>query len=60
MRKVVAATLMLAAIMAAGCSEEGSTSGQQNEAQRQNEAPKESQEEVQKPKTVVVNEGITK
>lgn len=60
MKKIVAGMLMLTAILVAGCSEEGATGGQQNEAQRQNDAPKEAQEAVQKPKTVVVNEGMSK
>jgi hypothetical protein len=60
MKKIVAAMLMLTAISVAGCSEEGATGGQQGGAQRQNDAPKEAQEEVQKPKTVVVNEGMSK
>ncbi len=59
MKKPVTATLMFAAILAAGCSEQEAPSGQQNEAQRQNDAPK-SQESNQKPKTVVVNEGMSK
>ena len=59
MKKLVMATLMLAAILAAGCSGEGATGGQQNEAQRQNDAPK-GQADSQKPKTVVVNEGMSK
>ena len=60
MRKFVAAMLMLMAILMAGCSEEGAIGGQQSEAQRQGDAPKSSQEGSQKPKTVVVNEGMSK
>ncbi len=48
------ATLMLAVILTAGCSEQETPSGQQNGA------PKKSQAESQKPKTVVVNEGMSK
>ncbi|MBA2511871.1 MAG: hypothetical protein H0V28_10370 [Rubrobacteraceae bacterium] len=59
MKKLVMATLMLAAILAAGCSEQEAPSGQQNEAQRQNDAPK-GQANDQKSKTVVVNEGMSK
>ena len=59
MRKIVGATLMLATVVAAGCSEQEAPSGQQNEAQRQSEAPK-SQANGQRPKTVVVNEGMSK
>ena len=54
MRKIVAAMLMLAAILAAGCSREVATGGEQNES------PKKDQAESQKPKTVVVNEGMSK
>ena len=54
MKKIVAAMLMLAAILAAGCSGEVATGGEQNEA------PKKDQAESQKPKTVVVNEGMSK
>ncbi|MEJ7842708.1 MAG: hypothetical protein WKF95_13150 [Rubrobacter sp.] len=60
MRKIAATTLMLAAILAAGCSEQEAPSGQQNEAQRQSDAPKQSKIESQKSKTVVVNEGMSK
>ena len=54
MRTVLAATLMLTAILTAGCSEQETPSGQQNGA------PKKSQAESQKPKTVVVNEGMSR
>ncbi|HKH12334.1 MAG TPA: hypothetical protein VKA73_14425 [Rubrobacter sp.] len=54
MKKVVAAMLVLAAILAAGCSGEVATGGEENEA------PKGDQGESQKPKTVVVNEGMSK
>jgi hypothetical protein len=54
MRTILAATLMLTAILTAGCSEQETPSGQQNGA------PKKSQAESQKPKTVVVNEGMSK
>jgi hypothetical protein len=54
MRKIVAAMLMLAAILAAGCSGEVATGGEQNGS------PKKDQAESQKPKTVVVNEGMSK
>lgn len=60
MRKIAATTLMLAAILAAGCSEQEATSGQQDKAERQSDAPKQAQVESQKPKTVVVNEGMSK
>jgi hypothetical protein len=50
MRTVLAATL----ILTVGCSEQETPSGQQNGA------PKKSQAESQKPKTVVVNEGMSK
>jgi hypothetical protein len=60
MKRVVAAMLMLAAIFAAGRSFLGETGGQQDGAQRQGDAPKKSQAESQKPKTVVVNEGMSK
>lgn len=59
MRKLVMVMLVATAILAAGCSEQESPSGQQNEAQRQNDAPK-SQANDQKSKTVVVNEGMSK
>ena len=54
MKTIVVAALMLATILAAGCSEEGATGGQQNQA------PKQSQVESQNPETVVVNEGMSK
>lgn len=54
MRKFVTAMLLLTAILAAGCSEQEAPSGQQNGA------AKESQAESQKPRTVVVNEGMSK
>jgi hypothetical protein len=54
MKKIVAAMLMLAAILAAGCFGEEATGGEQNEG------PKKDQAESQKPKTVVVNEGMSK
>ena len=54
MKKIVAAMLVLAAILAAGCSGEVATGGEQNEAPKKNRA------ESQKPKTVVVNEGMSK
>ena len=60
MKKLMTAMLVTMAILAAGCSEQEATSGQQNKAERQNEAPKKSQVESQKPKTVVVNEGMSK
>src|SRR5215211_1673029 len=47
MKKIVTATMMVAAILVAGCSE-------------QREAPKKGQEDNQKPKTVVVNKGMSK
>lgn len=59
MRKIVTVTLMLVAILASGCSEQEATSGQQSEAQQQNDAPN-SEAENQKPRTVVVNEGMSK
>lgn len=55
MRKLLTATLVLAAILATGCSEQEAQSGQGGDA-----AKKESQAEPQKPKTVVVNEGMSK
>ena len=51
--------LVATAILVAGCSEKEAPSGQQNQAQRQNDAPK-SQAKSQEPKTVVVNEGMSK
>lgn len=50
---IVAATLMLVAVLAAGCS------GQESTTEQQNDAPKR-QANNQKPKTVVVNEGMSK
>jgi len=47
MKKIVTATMMVAAILVAGCSE-------------QSEAPKKGQADNQKPKTVVVNKGMSK
>src|SRR5688500_12155523 len=54
MKKIVAAMLMLAAILMAGCSGEVATGGEQNEASKKDRA------NAQKPKTVVVNEGMSK
>ena len=54
MRKIIAAMLTVAAILVAGCSEKGATGGQQSEAAKRDQA------ETQKPKTVVVNEGMSK
>ena len=54
MKKLLTAMLVAAAILAAGCSGEEATGGQQSEA------PKRDQAETQKPKTVVVNEGMSK
>ena len=59
MKNLATAILLATTILAAGCSGEGATGGQQNEAQRQNDAPK-GQADSQKPKTVVVNEGMSK
>lgn len=59
MRKLVMVMLVATAILAAGCSEQEAPAGQQNQAQRQNDAPK-SQAKSQQPKTVVVNEGMSK
>ena len=47
MKKIVTVTVMVAAILVVGCSE-------------QSDAPKEGQAGSQKPKTVVVNEGMSK
>ena len=60
MKKLLTTILLATAILAAGCSGQGATGEQQSEEQRQNDAPKESQAESQKPKTVVVNEGMSK
>jgi len=59
MKNLATAILLATTILAAGCSGEGATGGQQNDAQRQNDAPK-GQADSQKPKTVVVNEGMSK
>ena len=59
MRKLAMVMLLVTAILAAGCSEQEAPAGQQNQAQRQNDAPK-SQAKSQQPKTVVVNEGMSK
>jgi hypothetical protein len=58
MKNLMMAMLVATAILAAGCSEQEAPSGQQNEAQRQNDAPV-GQANDQKPKTVVVNEGMS-
>lgn len=54
MQKIMAAMLMLASILAAGCSGEVAPGGEQNEASKKDQA------NTQKPKTVVVNEGMSK
>jgi hypothetical protein len=54
MKQLVRAILLATAILAAGCSGEVATGGEQNES------PKKDQAESQKPKTVVVNEGMSK
>ena len=53
MRMIVAATLMLVAVLAAGCSGQDSTNEQQSDTPKR-------QANNQKPKTVVVNEGMSK
>ena len=47
MKKILAVTMLLAAIAIAGCSEQG-------------DAPERNQADDQRPKTVVVNEGMSK
>ena len=59
MRKLIAATLMVTAILTAGCSEEEPTSGQQDGARRTAAAQDQAQAGCEKPKTVVVNEGMS-
>ncbi len=59
MRKLIAPALMVTVILTAGCSEEEPTSGQQDGAQ-QTAAPRDrAQAGSEKPKTVVVNEGMS-
>src|SRR3712207_6806418 len=54
MNRIVAAMLLMTTIMSVGCLGQEAPSGQRNDA------PRESRAENQKPKTVVVNEGMSK
>ena len=60
MKKVVAVTMIVTAVLVAGCSEEKATPEGQGNAERQGNAPKKAREDSQKAKTVIVNKGMSK
>lgn len=60
MRAMAAAMMLVTIFLVAACSDQKTTSGDQGKAKPQNNTPKTTQVQNQKPKTVVVNEGMSK
>ncbi|MBA2782544.1 MAG: hypothetical protein H0T74_06430 [Rubrobacteraceae bacterium] len=59
MKKMVAIIMIVGSVLVAGCSEEKASSGGQDNVEQQSEIPRKAQVNNQKPKTVIVNEGMS-